>query len=278
MSPAEAMATGSRPSSSGTSMASAYGTRARPEKSPPLGSTYHYFPEGKQQLAAEAVRYAGDTVARLLRKELDAGPVAGLGAFLALWREIVVKSDFRAGCPVLAVSIEEPPTDEIPPAVAAAAEVFDSWENLLAAHCGSTASRPIRPHSWRHSSSRPSKAPWPCAAQSEAPSPSTARLSNSRRSSSALSGGSPHTFSSDVEPLSGIRQQPTTDGHHVGLTLDEVHLEPNPRSRHELPHLGHQHRVRQRLRQLPALLQTQPRHRHMGRGGSAPRRRPQHLW
>ncbi|MFE2849322.1 TetR/AcrR family transcriptional regulator [Streptomyces scopuliridis] len=99
----------------------------------PLGSTYHYFPEGKQQLAAEAVRYAGDTVARLLRKELDAGPVAGLGAFLALWRKIVVKSDFRAGCPVLAVSIEEPPTDEIPPAVAAAAEVFDSWENLLAA-------------------------------------------------------------------------------------------------------------------------------------------------
>lgn len=99
----------------------------------PLGSTYHYFPEGKQQLATEAVRYAGELVARTLRTELQAGPVAGLSAFLALWRTIVVESDFRAGCPVLAVSIEEPSTEEIPAAVAAAAEVFDEWENLLAA-------------------------------------------------------------------------------------------------------------------------------------------------
>ena len=99
----------------------------------PLGSTYHYFPEGKQQLATEAVRYAGEFAARNLRKELAAGPVAGLRAFLGLWRKIVVDSDFRAGCPVLAVSIEEPPTDEIPAAVLAAAEVFDQWEALLAA-------------------------------------------------------------------------------------------------------------------------------------------------
>ncbi|MFE4574745.1 TetR family transcriptional regulator, partial [Streptomyces chartreusis] len=43
----------------------------------PLGSTYHYFPDGKQQLATEAVRYTGAWVARSLRKELAAGPVAG---------------------------------------------------------------------------------------------------------------------------------------------------------------------------------------------------------
>ncbi|MEU1162312.1 TetR/AcrR family transcriptional regulator [Streptomyces sp. NPDC090075] len=98
----------------------------------PLGSTYHYFPDGKQQLATEAVRYAGTAVERLLRRELDAGPVAGLRAFLALWREIVVASDFRAGCPVLAVSVEEPPPGgELPPALLAAAEVFDDWERLL---------------------------------------------------------------------------------------------------------------------------------------------------
>ncbi|KFF94857.1 TetR/AcrR family transcriptional regulator [Streptomyces europaeiscabiei] len=99
----------------------------------PLGSTYHYFPEGKQQLATEAVRYTGEWVARRLRKELEAGPVAGLRAFLALWRKIVVDSDFRAGCPVLAVSIEEPPTDETPSAVVAAADVFTAWESLLSA-------------------------------------------------------------------------------------------------------------------------------------------------
>ncbi|MFD3926791.1 TetR/AcrR family transcriptional regulator [Streptomyces sp. NPDC058614] len=98
----------------------------------PLGSTYHYFPEGKQQLATEAVRYADAAVARILRKELDAGPVAGLHAFLALWRGIVLASDFRAGCPVLAVAVEEPPADEIPPALVAATEAFDRWEELLA--------------------------------------------------------------------------------------------------------------------------------------------------
>jgi AcrR family transcriptional regulator len=98
----------------------------------PLGSTYHYFPEGKQQLATEAIQYTGEWVARKLRKELEAGPAAGVRAFLALWRKIVVDADFHAGCPVLAVAIEEPPTHEIPPALAVAAEVFDKWESLLA--------------------------------------------------------------------------------------------------------------------------------------------------
>lgn len=98
----------------------------------PLGSTYHYFPEGKQQLATEAVRFTGEWVARSLRKELEAGPAEGLRAFLALWRKIVAESDFHAGCPVLAVAIEEPPADEVPPALTAAAEVFEQWETLLA--------------------------------------------------------------------------------------------------------------------------------------------------
>lgn len=71
-------------------------------------------------------------MARSLRRELEAGPAAGLSAFLDLWRRIVVESDFHAGCPVLAVAIEEPPADEIPPALAAAAEVFELWETLLA--------------------------------------------------------------------------------------------------------------------------------------------------
>ncbi|MCC5574169.1 TetR/AcrR family transcriptional regulator [Microtetraspora sp. AC03309] len=99
----------------------------------PLGSTYHYFPRGKQQLAAEAVRFAGELVTRSLERELEAGPVAGLRAFLALWRQIVIDSDFSAGCPVLAVAVEEPPADTDPEAVHAAAEVFTTWEDLLAA-------------------------------------------------------------------------------------------------------------------------------------------------
>lgn len=98
----------------------------------PLGSTYHYFPGGKRQLATEAVQYAGETVARILRRSLDAGPVQGLRAFLAIWRETITSTDFRAGCPVLAVSIEEPSDDEEAVILQAAANVFATWESLLA--------------------------------------------------------------------------------------------------------------------------------------------------
>jgi AcrR family transcriptional regulator len=97
----------------------------------PLGSTYHYFPGGKQQLAAEAVRFAGDTVTEILRRKLDRGPVEGLRAFLDLWRTVVSRSDFRAGCPVLAVSVEEPADDEAIIALDAAASAFETWERLL---------------------------------------------------------------------------------------------------------------------------------------------------
>ncbi|XVQ82223.1 TetR family transcriptional regulator C-terminal domain-containing protein [Microbispora siamensis] len=90
-------------------------------------------PGSTEQLAAEAVRFAGDLVTRVLRRELEAGPAAGLRAFLALWRQTVVDSDFTAGCPVLAVAVEEPPGDGDPEAVAAAAEVFTAWEDLLSA-------------------------------------------------------------------------------------------------------------------------------------------------
>ncbi|MEV6236769.1 TetR/AcrR family transcriptional regulator [Lentzea sp. NPDC051838] len=98
----------------------------------PLGSTYHYFPGGKQQLATEAVRFAGDTVARMLDKKLRAGPVDGLRAFLALWRDILTSTGFQAGCPVLAVSVEEAADDERLAVLAAAAEVFSGWETQLA--------------------------------------------------------------------------------------------------------------------------------------------------
>jgi AcrR family transcriptional regulator len=97
----------------------------------PLGSTYHYFPGGKYELAAEAVRWADDVTARALTEELRAGPLAGLRAFLDTWRKIVLDSDFHAGCPVLAVSVEDLPEHETAPREAAAA-AFQNWTAILA--------------------------------------------------------------------------------------------------------------------------------------------------
>ncbi|MFI6097400.1 TetR/AcrR family transcriptional regulator [Lentzea sp. NPDC051213] len=95
----------------------------------PLGSTYHYFPGGKGQLATEAVRWAADTVSGLLAAKLRKGPVDGVRAFFALWRQIVTETEFRAGCPVLAVSVEDTTDGE---ALAAAAEAFRTWSAQLA--------------------------------------------------------------------------------------------------------------------------------------------------
>jgi AcrR family transcriptional regulator len=98
----------------------------------PLGSTYHYFPGGKQQLAAEAVEWTGAAVARALERCLRAGPIDGLRAFIAQVREALVGSDFRAGCPVLGVSVEEPDAGAHASPLDAAADAFEAWERLLA--------------------------------------------------------------------------------------------------------------------------------------------------
>lgn len=57
----------------------------------------------------------------------------GLQQFLAMWRERLLRSGFRAGCPVLAAAVEEP-VEAVPsqPRVAAA-EVFARWQGHLAA-------------------------------------------------------------------------------------------------------------------------------------------------
>ncbi|MGW4206722.1 TetR/AcrR family transcriptional regulator [Lentzea sp. NPDC004789] len=95
----------------------------------PLGSTYHYFPGGKDQLATEAVRWASDAVSGVLTAKLRKGPVDGMKAFFTLWREVVSENDFQAGCPVVAVSVEETSGRE---ALAAAAEAFTTWSGQLA--------------------------------------------------------------------------------------------------------------------------------------------------
>lgn len=98
----------------------------------PLGSTYHYFPGGKNELATDAIRWADHAIGGLLSTSLEAGPVEGLHRFLAMWRAIVLESNFAAGCPVLAVSVEEPPPGDRPDYLVAAAAAFASWQQLLA--------------------------------------------------------------------------------------------------------------------------------------------------
>src|SRR5438270_4591488 len=73
----------------------------------PRGSIYHHFPGGKAQLIEEATRYAGDMVVNLAAAQLDADdPLSGLRTIGTFWRQVLHDSDFAAGCPVLATSLE----------------------------------------------------------------------------------------------------------------------------------------------------------------------------
>ncbi len=102
----------------------------------PLGSTYHYFPRGKDQLVEEAVAWVSGRVEKLMAKASEDGALAALDAFIAIWRDFLVTSDYEASCPVLAVATEASPTrfarGETPTATAGpASQVFKTWQGML---------------------------------------------------------------------------------------------------------------------------------------------------
>ena len=99
----------------------------------PRGSAYHYFPGGRTQLLCEAVDYAGEHVAAIVTEA--EGSLELLDTLIEKYREQLLSSDFRAGCPVVAVSVEAGDAedrDRMAPVTARAAAVFDRWTGLFA--------------------------------------------------------------------------------------------------------------------------------------------------
>lgn len=94
----------------------------------PIGSTYHHFPGGRQQLIEEAVRAIGAAVTRRLEAGRERGVVAALDAFGAEWRTLLEESAFGTGCPVFAVA-----TGDDDALRGVATEVLESWQQTLAA-------------------------------------------------------------------------------------------------------------------------------------------------
>src|SRR5947208_14594109 len=96
----------------------------------PRGSVYHHFPRGREQLLREATEYAGEYVARRLERGGDGDPLAALDALFDEYSATLVASDFRAGCPVVAVAIESP--EEGPDLRDVALAAFERWRRALA--------------------------------------------------------------------------------------------------------------------------------------------------
>lgn len=96
----------------------------------PRGSIYHHFPGGKAELAAETVAWAGGVIARRIERAAGTGDViAALRAFVDTWQEILTDSDFRAGCPLVAVAVEADAGSDV---TIATAEAFIRWQDLIA--------------------------------------------------------------------------------------------------------------------------------------------------
>jgi TetR/AcrR family transcriptional repressor of lmrAB and yxaGH operons len=94
----------------------------------PRGSIYHHFPDGKDQLIAAAVELAGARAVAVLDNLDGLPPAEVVDGFMLLWRTILERSDFGAGCSVLAVTVSGESADLIE----AAATVFGAWGARLA--------------------------------------------------------------------------------------------------------------------------------------------------
>ena len=99
------------------------------ESGAPRGSIYHHFPDGKVQLAQDAVRW---TSARVLAHQAAYEGVTARGVlerFVALWRCVVLSSDGAAGCVVAGVAIDTTARDVA--LVDVVREAFRAWADLL---------------------------------------------------------------------------------------------------------------------------------------------------
>jgi TetR/AcrR family transcriptional regulator, lmrAB and yxaGH operons repressor len=96
----------------------------------PRGSIYHHFPGGKAQLIEAATRYAGEFTAAGLVAALESDdPTHAVREFARTWCQILRQSDFGAGCPVVAATLEG---ERSPGAREAAGAAFARWESLIA--------------------------------------------------------------------------------------------------------------------------------------------------
>ena len=94
----------------------------------PRGSIYHHFPGGKDQLIAAAIDLAGARAIALLDTLEGSSPPAVVDGFMAMWRTVLDRSDFSAGCSVLAVTVSA----ETPELRERAGEIFKAWRGRLA--------------------------------------------------------------------------------------------------------------------------------------------------
>ena len=76
----------------------------------PRGSVYHHFPGGRDELVRTAGQAAAEYITDTIRDLAAAsGPTAVLTRFAEFWLTALETTDYRAGCPVVALTLGERP-------------------------------------------------------------------------------------------------------------------------------------------------------------------------
>ena len=95
----------------------------------PRGSVYHHFPDGRNQILAEALQYAGEAITAKIDAAAGRGAKVLLRQFVELWEHLLADSDFNAGCPVVAAAIGS--ADDEVRLTAEAGRIFAHWRTAL---------------------------------------------------------------------------------------------------------------------------------------------------
>lgn len=95
----------------------------------PRGSVYYHFPDGRNQILAEALVWAGDAIADSIDAAAERGALPLVRGFTEFWERTLADSDFGAGCPVVAAAIGCA-SDESGLA-AIASTIFGRWRDAL---------------------------------------------------------------------------------------------------------------------------------------------------
>jgi AcrR family transcriptional regulator len=93
----------------------------------PLGSLYHHFPGGKEELGAAAIRRSGALYELLIPAIFDPAPdlVSAVRLFFEGAAAHLEDSEYEDACPIATVALEVSSTSDT--MRAACADVFESW-------------------------------------------------------------------------------------------------------------------------------------------------------
>jgi TetR/AcrR family transcriptional repressor of lmrAB and yxaGH operons len=96
----------------------------------PRGSIYHYFPQGKAELAEDAIRWTSERVLAHQRTCPATTPEEVLRWFIQMWRQVVRTSGGASGCVVAGVALDT--VRGQPGLIDVVRSTLRSWIDLLA--------------------------------------------------------------------------------------------------------------------------------------------------